>query len=48
MMQDEEAYQAFLEHVAKKGEHISNKWCWKDWVILVQFVVIAILLYKII
>jgi viroplasmin and RNaseH domain-containing protein len=48
MMQDEEAYQAFLEHVAEKGEHISNKWCWKDWVILVQFVVIAILLYKII
>jgi hypothetical protein len=43
-MQAEEAYQAFLEHIVEKGEHVSNKWCWKYWVILVQFVVIAILL----
>jgi hypothetical protein len=26
-MQAEEAYQAFLEHVTEKGEHVSNKWC---------------------
>jgi viroplasmin and RNaseH domain-containing protein len=26
-MQTEEAYQAFLEHITKKGEHVSNKWC---------------------
>jgi viroplasmin and RNaseH domain-containing protein len=26
-MQDEEAYQVFMEHIAKKGEHVSNKWC---------------------
>jgi hypothetical protein len=46
-MQAEEAYQAFLEHIPEKGEYVSNKWCWKDWVALVQFVVIAVLLYKI-
>jgi viroplasmin and RNaseH domain-containing protein len=34
-MQAEEAYQAFLEHITEKEEHISNKWCWKDYVILV-------------
>jgi viroplasmin and RNaseH domain-containing protein len=34
-MQAEEAYQAFLKHIIEKGEHVSNKWCWKDWVILV-------------
>jgi hypothetical protein len=34
-MPAEEAYQAFLEHITEKGEHISNKWCWKDYVILV-------------
>jgi hypothetical protein len=26
-MQSDEAYQAFLKYIAKKGEHISNKWC---------------------
>jgi hypothetical protein len=46
-MQVVEAYQAFLERIAEKGEHVSNKWCWKDWMILVQFVVIVVLLYKI-
>jgi ribonuclease HI len=25
-MQVEESYQAFLDHIAEKGEHISNKW----------------------
>jgi viroplasmin and RNaseH domain-containing protein len=25
-MQNEEAYEAFLEHIVEKGEHISNKW----------------------
>jgi viroplasmin and RNaseH domain-containing protein len=34
-MQAEEAYQAFLEHIAENGEHVSNKWSCKDWVILV-------------
>jgi viroplasmin and RNaseH domain-containing protein len=33
-MQAEEYYQAFLYHIAEKGEHVSNKWSWKDWVIL--------------
>jgi hypothetical protein len=28
-MQTEETYQAFLEHFTEKGEHVSNKWCWK-------------------
>jgi hypothetical protein len=46
-MQAEEAYQAFLEHITEKGEHVSNRWSWKDWVILVQVVVIAVLWYKI-
>jgi viroplasmin and RNaseH domain-containing protein len=46
-MQTEEAYEAFLEHITEKGEHVSNKWCWKYWVILMQFVVIAVLLFKI-
>jgi viroplasmin and RNaseH domain-containing protein len=46
-MQAEKAYKAFLEHITVKGEQVSNKWYWKDWVILVQFIVIAILLYKI-
>jgi hypothetical protein len=44
-MQAEEAYVAFIEHqnelqkseqVAQKVEDITEKWCWKDWVILVQ------------
>jgi hypothetical protein len=26
-MQAEEAYQAFLENITEKGEHVSNKWC---------------------
>jgi hypothetical protein len=34
-MQTEEAYQAFQEHIVEKGEHVSNKWYWKDRVILV-------------
>jgi viroplasmin and RNaseH domain-containing protein len=46
-MQAEEAYQAFLKHIVEKGEHVSNKWSWKDRVILVQFIVIVILWYKI-
>jgi hypothetical protein len=46
-MHTDKAYQAFVEHVAEKGEHISNKWYWKDWMILVQFVVIDVLLFKI-
>jgi viroplasmin and RNaseH domain-containing protein len=46
-MQAEKAYHVFLEHIVEKGEHVSNKWCWKDWMILVQFVVIIVLLYKI-
>jgi hypothetical protein len=44
----EESYQYFLEHIAEKGEHVSNKWCWKYFMILVQFVVTTILWYKII
>jgi hypothetical protein len=47
-MQADEAYQAFLEHILEKGEHVSNKWFWNDWVILVQLVVIAVLWYNII
>jgi hypothetical protein len=43
MMHTEEAYQAFLEYITEKGEHVSNKWFWKDWVISVQFVVIVVL-----
>jgi hypothetical protein len=46
-MQSEEVYQIFLERITEKGEHVSNKWRWKDWVILVQFVVIVVLWYKI-
>jgi viroplasmin and RNaseH domain-containing protein len=55
-MQVEEAFVAFLEHqielqkseqVAQKAEDVAKKWCWKDWVILVQFVVIVVLWYKI-
>jgi viroplasmin and RNaseH domain-containing protein len=55
-MQAEEAYAAFLEHqnkdrktedVTRKPEHITNMWCSKDWVILVQFIVIVVLWYKI-
>jgi viroplasmin and RNaseH domain-containing protein len=42
-MQAKEVYQAFLKHIAEKGEHVSNKWSWKDWLILVKFVVIAVL-----
>jgi hypothetical protein len=29
------------------AEDVTKKWCWKDWVILVQFVVIVVLWYKI-
>jgi viroplasmin and RNaseH domain-containing protein len=46
-MQAKEGYQAFLEHITEKGEHVSNKWSLKDWVALVQFVVITILWYEI-
>jgi uncharacterized membrane protein len=46
-MQAEEVNQAFLEHIIEKGEHVSNKWSWKNWVILVQFVVITVLWYNI-
>jgi viroplasmin and RNaseH domain-containing protein len=28
-MQAEEVYQTFLEHIIEKGEHVSNKWCFK-------------------
>jgi hypothetical protein len=56
MMQAEEAYVVFLEHqnelrkskqVTQKVEDVAKKWCWKNWVILVQFVVITVLWYKI-
>jgi viroplasmin and RNaseH domain-containing protein len=56
MMQAEEAFVAFLEHqnelqkakqVTQKVEDVAKKWCWKNWVILVQFVVITVLWYKI-
>jgi hypothetical protein len=48
-MQAEEAYVVFLEHENqdRKLEHVTNKWCWKNWLILVQFVVIVVLWYKI-
>jgi hypothetical protein len=42
-----EAYQTFLEYITEKGEYVSNKWCWKDWMILVQIIVIVVLLFKI-
>jgi viroplasmin and RNaseH domain-containing protein len=50
-MQAEEAYVVFIEHqnelqkseqVTQKVEDIAKKWCWKDWVILVQFIVITV------
>jgi hypothetical protein len=56
-MQAEEAYVAFLDHqkklqkseqVAQKVEDGAKKWSWKDWVILVQLVVIVVLWYNII
>jgi viroplasmin and RNaseH domain-containing protein len=28
-MHAEKAYPAFPEYIAEKGEHASNKWCWK-------------------
>jgi viroplasmin and RNaseH domain-containing protein len=55
-MQAEEAYVAFLDHqdelwkseqVTQKAEDAAKKWCWKDWMILVQFIVITVLWYKI-
>jgi hypothetical protein len=46
-MHVEKAYEAFLKHIVENGEPISNKWCWKDWVILGQFIVIDDLWYKI-
>jgi hypothetical protein len=55
-MQAKEAYVAFLEHqnglhkseqVAQKVEDVAKKWCWKNRVKLVQFVVIDVLWYKI-
>jgi viroplasmin and RNaseH domain-containing protein len=55
-MQAEEAYVTFLEHqnelrkskqVAQKAKDVAKKWCWKDWMILVQFVVIVVLWYRI-
>jgi hypothetical protein len=36
------------KQVTQKAEDVAKKWCWKDWLILVQFVVIAVLWYKII
>jgi hypothetical protein len=47
-MQAEKTYVAFLEHQNQdqKAEHVFNKWCWKDWAILMQFVVIVVLLYN--
>jgi viroplasmin and RNaseH domain-containing protein len=56
-MQVEEAYVAFLDHqdelqkseqVTQKAEDVTKKWCWKNQMILVQFVVIVVLWYKII
>jgi hypothetical protein len=55
-MHAKKAYVAFLdrqdelwksEQVAQKAKDVAKKWCWKYWVILVQFVVIAVLWYKI-
>jgi hypothetical protein len=55
-MQAEKAYAAFLDHqdelwklekVAQKAKDVTKKWCWKDWMILVQFIFIIILWYKI-
>jgi hypothetical protein len=46
-MHAEEAYHAFLEHIVEKGDHVSNKWCWKDSVTLMQFLVVVVLLFKI-
>jgi viroplasmin and RNaseH domain-containing protein len=43
-MQAEKSYAAFLEyqnkdrkaeHVTRNPEHVTNKWCWKYWMILV-------------
>jgi hypothetical protein len=51
-MHAQEAYVAFfyhqdevrkLEQVAQKAEDVTKKWCWEDWVILMQFVVIAVI-----
>jgi viroplasmin and RNaseH domain-containing protein len=41
----EDAYAAFLEqqNIDQKPKHVVNIWSWKDWVILVQFVVIVVL-----
>jgi hypothetical protein len=42
----------FLDHqdklqkskqVTQKAKDVTKKWCWKDWVILVQFIVIIVL-----
>jgi hypothetical protein len=55
-MQAEKDYVAFLDHqdelwklekVAQKAKDVTKKWCWKDWVILVRFIFIIILWYKI-
>jgi hypothetical protein len=54
-MQAKEAYVAFLEHqnglhkseqVTQKVEDVAKKWCWKNRVKLVQFVVIDVLWYN--
>jgi hypothetical protein len=31
----------------KKAKHVTKLWSWKDWVILLQFVVIVVLLYHV-
>jgi hypothetical protein len=55
-MQTEEAYVAFLDHqnklqkldqVTQKAGDVAKEWSCKDWVILVQFVVIVVLWYNI-
>jgi hypothetical protein len=48
-LEAENAYAAFLEQQNKdrKPEHVVKPWSWKDWVILVQFVVIVVLWYQI-
>jgi hypothetical protein len=48
-LETEESYADFLEQQNKdrKPEHVAKLWSRKDWMILVQFVVIVVLWYQI-
>jgi hypothetical protein len=48
--EEDAAYDTFLEHHYKnrKPEQVAKCWYWKDLVILVEFVVIVVLCYKIV